>query len=72
MDRQPSGVREGREDVTHREIADSEILRYHRAIERAKLGGKPNIAVCQTKLDNWLEYRHSHQQDGTLDDKARL
>lgn len=45
------------------DVADRNIAKYRRAIERAKLGGKPNIAVCQAQLDRWLEYRSSHGPD---------
>jgi hypothetical protein len=42
------------------EVADENIRRYLQGIERARLGGKANIAVCQSQIDKWLEYRARH------------
>lgn len=45
------------------DIADRNIERYRRSIERAQLGGTANIAICREKIDQWLEYRHKHGPD---------
>lgn len=45
------------------DVADRNIRRYLQGIERAKLGGKANIAVCREKIDKWLEYRRQHGPD---------
>jgi len=45
------------------EVADENIRRYQQSIERAKLGGKANIAVCRAQIDRWLEYRAQHKAD---------
>ena len=57
---------------TRREVADQEIRRYQRALDRIRFGGKGNEAVIRQKLDDWLDYRLRAQQDGTLDEEVRL
>lgn len=57
---------------TAREIADSNLKRFRESLARAKAGGPGNVKVIERKLNDWLEYRHRHQEDGTLDDERRL
>jgi len=45
------------------QVAGRNICRYQQAIERAKLGGKANVAVCRAQIDKWLEYRQQHGRD---------
>ncbi|HEY4451040.1 MAG TPA: hypothetical protein VGN13_05550 [Solirubrobacteraceae bacterium] len=51
------------------EVADRNIRRYQRSIERALLGGKANISICREMIDRWLEYRQRHAPD---DERAEL
>lgn len=57
---------------THREIADRNLARFRESLGRAQTGGGGNVAVIKRKLDDWLDYRARHQNDGTLDDETRL
>lgn len=57
---------------TPREIADSNILRFQRALDAIPFGGTGNPAIIRMKLDQWLEYRMMAMQDGTLDEERYL
>lgn len=57
---------------THREIADRNLSRSRESLAVARAGGRGNVAVIKRKLDDWLDYRFRHQQDGTLDEEAYL
>lgn len=35
-------------------------------------GSKGNPRIIREKIDDWLEYRHGFQQDGTLDEERYL
>lgn len=57
---------------TAREVADRNIERFRAALARAISGGSGNVEVIRDNLDAWLEYRHDHQQAGTLDEDRYL
>lgn len=57
---------------THREIADRNLTRYRESLARAEAGGRGDADIIRRKLNDWLDYRHRHQQNGTLDEMAYL
>lgn len=60
--------------LTNRETADRKLLMLREALRRALAGvkGAGDAAVIRDQIDGWLEYRHQHQLDGTLDEVTVL